>query len=94
MFVMPRVKKIPRRICVGCWQTKEKRELIRIVRTPEFQVIIDPTGKRSGRGAYICKDLRCLEAALAGEHLQRALRVKLPKEVFEELRKTLSGGSK
>ncbi len=84
---MPRVKKIPQRICVGCQQTKGKRELIRIVRTPELEVVIDPTGKRSGRGAYLCRDPRCLEAALAGKHLQRALRVELPGEIIEDLKK-------
>ncbi|MDH7576716.1 MAG: YlxR family protein [Bacillota bacterium] len=91
---MPRIKKIPQRICVGCQQTKGKRELIRIVRTPDLHVVIDPTGKRSGRGAYICRDLKCLEAAVAGKQLQRALRVELPSEIVEELKKTLSGVAK
>ncbi|NPV28251.1 MAG: YlxR family protein [Firmicutes bacterium] len=88
---MPKTKKIPQRICVGCQQTREKRELIRIVRTPDLHVVIDPTGKRSGRGAYICRDLKCLDAAIAGKQLQRALRVELPSEVLEELKKMLSG---
>lgn len=65
--------------------------MIRIVRTPELEVVIDPTGKRSGRGAYICKDIKCLDAALAGKHLQRALRVDLPAEIIQNLKKSLSG---
>lgn len=89
--MMPKVKKVPQRICVGCQQIKEKKELIRIVRTPDQMVKTDPTGKLSGRGAYLCRDIKCLEAALAGKRLQRALRLELPQEVVEDLKKTLSG---
>lgn len=88
---MARIKKVPQRICVGCQQIKGKKELIRIVRTPDQQVVIDPTGKRSGRGAYICRDIACLQAALAGKHLQRALKSELPSELVENLKKSLSG---
>lgn len=88
---MARIKKVPQRICVGCRQTKGKKELIRIVRTPDQQVVIDPTGKRSGRGAYICRNIACLQAALAGKHLQRALKSEVPFEVVEDLIKSLSG---
>lgn len=88
---MARIKKVPQRICVGCRQTKGKKELIRIVRTPDLQIIVDPTGKQPGRGAYICRDFRCLDAALAGKNLQHALRTELPSEVIVELRKSLSG---
>ncbi len=87
---MPKPKKVPQRVCVGCQQVREKRELVRIVRTPDFQVLVDPTGKRSGRGAYVCRSISCLEAALAGRHLQRALKVELPEEVVEVLRKSLA----
>ncbi|MGB9830493.1 MAG: RNase P modulator RnpM, partial [Fervidicoccus fontis] len=86
-----KVKKVPQRTCVGCKQVKEKKELIRIVRTPEQKIIIDPTGKRSGRGAYICKNIVCLEAALAGRNLQQALKSDIPNEVIEELKRSLSG---
>lgn len=91
---MARVKKIPQRICVGCRQTREKREMLRIVRTPDYQVVIDPTGKRSGRGAYICKDPKCLDAALKQGQLQRALKVEIPDEVIEELRKKIAEESR
>lgn len=88
---MARVKKLPQRICIGCRQNREKRQMIRIVRTPEGQVIIDPTGKLSGRGAYICKDsLDCLEAALKGGQLERALNVKVPDEIIRQLRERIA----
>jgi predicted RNA-binding protein YlxR (DUF448 family) len=86
-----RIKKIPQRICVGCQQTKDKKELVRIVRTPDQQVLIDPTGKKSGRGAYLCRDTACLQAALSGKRLQRALRVDLPPQVIEDLKQSLTG---
>ncbi|MDN5366027.1 MAG: uncharacterized protein PWP44_1230 [Thermacetogenium sp.] len=90
---MPRVKKVPKRICVACRQTKDKKELIRVVRTPDRAVEVDPTGKKSGRGAYICRNLNCLETALAGRHLQRALNTELPSEVIEGLKQMLMGES-
>lgn len=89
---MAKIKKVPQRTCVGCKQVKEKRELLRIVRTPEQKIMIDPTGKRSGRGAYICKSISCLEAALAGRHLQQALKSEIPVEVIEDLKKSLTTG--
>ncbi len=91
---MVKVKKIPQRICVGCRQTREKREMLRIVRTPDYQVVIDPTGKRSGRGAYICKDPKCFETALKQGQLQRALKVEIPEDLIEELRRIITQESK
>jgi hypothetical protein len=87
---MDRVRKIPQRICVGCQTTRSKKELIRIVRTPDLQVRIDATGKLSGRGAYLCRDLECLSLALNGKKLQRALSVDLPPEIVESLRAQLA----
>jgi predicted RNA-binding protein YlxR (DUF448 family) len=88
---VPRVKKVPQRICVGCRQTKGKKELIRLVRTPEGQVKIDKTGKISGRGAYLCCKIDCFHAALAGKHLERALRMELPQDLVAALEKTILG---
>ena len=68
-------KHVPQRTCIGCREIRPKRELIRIVRT-ESGVEIDPTGKRSGRGTYLCKTKSCWDAALKKEHLDRALRTK------------------
>ena len=78
-------RKIPQRMCVGCQQMKAKRELIRIVRTPEGELAIDATGKRSGRGAYLCSDLACYQAAVKGKRLQRALEINVPEDVWREL---------
>ncbi|NQS74924.1 MAG: YlxR family protein [Peptococcaceae bacterium] len=86
---MAKVKKIPRRMCVGCQEMKPKKQLIRIVRTPDDSVEIDPTGKKSGRGAYICPDLACLNKALQGKRLDKALQRKISQELVEELRKGL-----
>ena len=78
-------KKIPMRMCVGCREMKEKRELIRIVRTPEGEVAIDVTGKRSGRGAYVCRQAECLKRAIRQKQLERQLEITLTPEISEAL---------
>ena len=78
-------RKIPMRMCVGCREMKEKRELIRIVRTPEGETLIDPTGKKSGRGAYVCRSSECLKRAIKQKQLERQLQVSLTDEVNEAL---------
>ena len=78
-------KKIPMRMCVGCREMKEKRELIRIVRTPAGEVAIDDTGKKSGRGAYICRNAECLKRAIRQKQLERQLEITLKAEVQEAL---------
>ena len=78
-------KKIPMRMCVGCREMKEKRELIRIVRTPEGEVAIDDTGKRSGRGAYVCRRAECLTRAIRQKQLERQLNTTLTAEVADAL---------
>ncbi|HHV35006.1 MAG: YlxR family protein [Syntrophaceticus sp.] len=88
---MARVKRDPQRICVGCGQTRMKKELIRIVRSPDYQIKIDTTGKMSGRGAYLCRRMECLTTALAGKQLERALRMEMPQEVIADLKKTILG---
>jgi predicted RNA-binding protein YlxR (DUF448 family) len=67
-------KHVPLRTCIACYQQRPKRELVRVVRTPEGTVEIDPRGKRPGRGAYVCATLECWEAALAQHKLERALK--------------------
>jgi uncharacterized protein len=76
----PRVRKQPQRTCVGCQQVKAKRELLRIVRTPAGDVVLDRTGKAAGRGAYVCVKRQCLLAALEHNRLGRALEVTLTPE--------------
>ena len=78
-------KKIPMRMCVGCREMKEKRDLIRVVRSPEGEVSLDPTGKKNGRGAYLCKDTECMKKALKQRQLERQLEVSLTQEVTNAL---------
>jgi len=87
---MPRVKKIPLRLCVGCQEMKPKKELLRIVRTPEDTVEIDPTGKRSGRGVYICPNGECLQKALKARRLEKSLKKPIAPEVVESLKQGLA----
>lgn len=79
-------KKIPQRLCVGCQQLKTKKELLRVVRTPDDEVILDVTGKRSGRGAYVCCNEQCLAKAFKEKRLERALKRAIEPEVYEQLR--------
>ena len=78
-------KKVPMRMCVGCREMKEKRELIRIVRTPEGEVALDATGKRSGRGAYVCRQADCLKRSIKQKQLERQLEVSLSEETAQSL---------
>lgn len=86
---MPKLKKIPQRMCVGCHEMKPKKELIRIVRTPQESVELDPTGKRSGRGAYICPQKECLQKAIKGKRLEKALEKPISKEMLDTLEQGL-----
>jgi predicted RNA-binding protein YlxR (DUF448 family) len=86
---MAKVKKIPMRMCVGCKEMKPKKELIRIVRTPENTIEIDRTGKRAGRGAYLCPSTECLQKAIKGKRLEKCLEQQIPPEVLEMLAKGL-----
>ncbi len=81
----PRPKHIPQRTCIGCRETRPKRELVRIVRNTSGAVEVEPTGKKSGRGAYLCKAKGCWEVALKKERLDRALRIKIAQENRREL---------
>ena len=78
-------KKIPMRMCVGCREMKEKRELIRIVRTPEGIVVPDPTGKKSGRGAYVCRQAECLRRSIRQKQLERQLEITMTPEIIQAL---------
>ena len=72
---MQKPRKIPQRQCVGCREMKEKKALLRIVRTPEGQILLDGTGKKSGRGAYVCPDPACLKKARKNRSLERAFEI-------------------
>ncbi len=77
--------KIPMRQCVGCREMKSKRDMIRILKTPEGEFMLDPTGRKNGRGAYICRDAQCLEKAKKSKALDRSFRMSIPAEVYESL---------
>ena len=84
-------KKIPQRQCMGCRERKEKRQMIRVVRTPEGSVNLDFGGKMNGRGAYICPNPECLKKALRSKALDRSLEVTIPEEVYIRLEKEMEG---
>lgn len=94
-------KKIPMRMCTGCGEMKPKKELVRLVRAPEKPgedgaaplpaISLDRTGKKPGRGAYICPSRSCLQKARKARRLERALACKIPEEVYEQMEKELSG---
>lgn len=79
-------KKVPQRMCVGCQTMKNKKELLRVVRTPEGSILLDATGKKSGRGAYVCPSGECLAAAVKAKRLEKALEHAISQEVYEQLK--------
>ncbi len=83
-------KKIPLRMCVGCMQMRPKAELIRIVKETSGDISLDPSGKKNGRGAYICKNEKCLENAIRTKKLQRTFNTVIPDEVFTFLKGEMS----
>ena len=83
------MKKIPQRTCLVTREKLDKKDLIRIVRTPEQNVIIDETGKTNGRGAYLKKDLEVIEKAKKSKALEKALNVEIPNEIFDELKELI-----
>ena len=82
-------KKIPMRMCVGCREMKEKKSLIRVVRSPEGAVSLDPTGKKPGRGAYVCRNGACLQRAIRQRQLERQLQAAIAPEVTEALQREM-----
>lgn len=82
---MTGVKKVPLRKCIGCGEMKNKKELVRVIRTPEDEILIDSTGKKNGRGAYICNAPECLEKSRKNKGLERSLKTAIPAEVYEAL---------
>ena len=81
--------KIPMRQCTGCREMKNKKEMIRVLKTAEDEIILDATGKKNGRGAYLCKNAECLKKAKKTKSLERSLKVDIPTDVFEQLEKEL-----
>ena len=86
-----KVRKIPVRQCLGCNQHKPKKELIRVVRTPEGEIVLDTVGKKSGRGAYVCPEKACFSKARKSKRIENVLECKIPDEIYDEMEKAISG---
>ena len=86
-------KKIPMRQCCGCGEMKDKRTLMRVLKTPEDEIVLDMTGKKNGRGAYLCKNITCLEKAKKSKGIERSLHVQIPADVYENLFKEYENGA-
>ena len=91
---MIKQRKIPLRRCTGCGEMKNKKELIRVVRSNEGQFFIDFTGKKPGRGAYVCKEDACLERSVKQRGLERSFKLSVPKDLYEQLKAELEGSGK
>lgn len=82
-------KKIPQRQCVGCGEMKSKKEMLRVLKTTEEEIIIDMTGRKNGRGAYICPKKECFDKAVKSKGLERSFKTPIPKEVYSSLREEM-----
>lgn len=80
-------KKIPLRQCVGCGEMKGKKEMMRVLKTPEDEIVLDVTGKKNGRGAYLCISKECLMKARKNKGLERSFKMSIPNEVYDNLEK-------
>jgi predicted RNA-binding protein YlxR (DUF448 family) len=80
-----KTRKPPVRMCSGCGERKLKKELVRVVRSPEGEISLDATGKKSGRGAYICNDPACLKKARKARRLERSFSCQIPEEIYQRL---------
>ena len=83
------MKKVPQRTCIGCKEIKPKKELLRIVKSSENDISIDTTGKKNGRGAYICKNEKCLDMAIKNKRLSREFEMAIPADIYDKLREQL-----
>ncbi|WP_077609205.1 RNase P modulator RnpM [Clostridium sp. Marseille-P2415] len=82
-------KKIPLRQCIGCGEMKNKKEMIRVLKTSEDEIILDATGRKNGRGAYLCPSMDCFKKAVKSKGLERSFKMAIPKEVYETLEKEM-----
>ena len=83
------MKKIPQRQCIGCGEMKGKKEMIRVIKTAEGEILLDATGRKNGRGAYLCPSEECLKKAIKNKGLERSFKMAIPKEVYESLEKEI-----
>lgn len=82
-------RKTPLRLCIGCNESKDKKELIRVVKNKDGEIFIDKTGKANGRGAYICNSSDCLEKAIKAKRLSRAFSAEIPAKIYDKLREEI-----
>ena len=82
-------KKVPMRKCVGCQEMKSKKEMIRVLKTAEDEIVLDATGRKNGRGAYLCPSMDCFKKAVKNKGLERSFKTAIPKEVYETLEKEM-----
>ena len=82
-------KKIPLRQCIGCGEMKSKKEMIRVLKTAEDEIVLDATGRKNGRGAYLCPSMDCFKKAVKNKGLERSFKTAIPKEVYETLEKEM-----
>ena len=82
-------KKLPLRQCIGCGEMKNKKEMIRVLKTSEDEILLDTTGRKNGRGAYLCPSMECFKKAVKSKGLERSFKMAIPKEVYEKLEKEM-----
>lgn len=82
-------KRIPQRQCIGCGEMKKKKEMLRVVKTPESDFVLDATGRKNGRGAYVCHSMECLQKAVKNKGLERSFKMPIPTQIYEALKKEM-----
>jgi len=93
VITMSAGKKIPLRKCMGCGEMKPKKELVRILKTENEEIMVDFTGRKNGRGAYLCPSLECFQKAVKTKGIEKSLKTPVPQEIYEELKKSFEAGS-
>lgn len=83
------MKKVPLRQCIGCGEMKSKKEMIRVIKTADEEILLDATGRKNGRGAYLCPSMECMKKALKSKGLERSFKMAIPKEVYDALEKEM-----
>ena len=83
------MKKVPLRQCIGCGEMKSKKEMIRVIKTADEEILLDATGRKNGRGAYLCPTMECMKKAVKSKGLERSFKMAIPKEVYDALEKEM-----
>lgn len=83
------MKKVPLRQCIGCGEMKSKKEMIRVIKTADEEILLDATGRKNGRGAYLCPSMECFKKAVKNKGLERSFKMAIPKEVYDTLEKEM-----